>query len=49
MQAQTVSSFYHPLYNQHVLRVNVHTQAQTVTKKKLHYTVIFLEIRIFLR
>ena len=39
-----VSSPHHLLYDQHVLRVNVRTQAQTVIR--LHYTVIFLETRI---
>ena len=35
---------HHPLDYQHVLRINVRTQAQTVIRKKLRYTVIFLEI-----
>ena len=39
-----VSSSHHLLYDQHVLRVNVRTQAQAVIR--LHYTVIFLETRI---
>ena len=39
-----VSSSHHPLDYQHVLRINVRTQAQAVIRKKLRYTVIFLEI-----
>ena len=38
-----VFSSHHPLYYQHVLRVNVRTQDQAVIKK-LRYPVIFLEI-----
>ena len=34
-------SSHHPLYYQ---RVNVRTQAQAVMRKKLRYTIIFLEI-----
>ena len=39
-----VSSSHHRLDYQHVLRINVRTQAQVVIRKKLRYTVIFLEI-----
>ena len=39
-----VSFSRHPLYYQHVFRVIVRMQAQTVIRKKLHYTVIDLEI-----
>ena len=39
-----VSSSRHPLDYQHLLRINVRTQAQPVIRKKLRYTVIFLEI-----
>ena len=39
-----VSSSHHPLDYQHVLRINVRTEARPVIRKKLRYTVIFLEI-----
>ena len=35
---------HHVPFYQHVLRINVRTQAQAVIRKKLRYTVIFLEI-----